>query len=61
LGEKGLKEVTVRRLGIPDVFVEHGSQEELRHKYGLDAEGIARAAEELIRGSGCGYSRMEES
>jgi len=52
LGEKGLKEVAVRRLGIPDVFVEHGSQEELRHKYGLDAEGIAQAAEGLVRGSG---------
>jgi len=52
LGEKGLKEVAVRRLGIPDVFVEHGSQEELRHKYGLDAEGIAQAAEGLVRGPG---------
>jgi 1-deoxy-D-xylulose-5-phosphate synthase len=61
LGEKGLQEISVRRLGIPDVFVEHGSQEELRHKYGLDAEGIARAAEDVIRGSECGSSRMEES
>ena len=52
LGEKSLKEVAVRRLGIPDVFVEHGSQEELRHKYGLDAEGIAQAAEGLVRRSG---------
>jgi len=52
LGERGLKEVAVRRLGIPDVFVEHGSQEELRHKYGLDAEGIAQAAEGLVRGPG---------
>jgi 1-deoxy-D-xylulose-5-phosphate synthase len=49
LGDKGLKEVTVRRLGIPDVFVEHGTQEELRRKYGLDAEGIVHAAEELFR------------
>jgi 1-deoxy-D-xylulose-5-phosphate synthase len=52
LGEKGLKDIAVRRLGIPDVFVEHGSQEELRHKYGLDAEGIAQAAEGLVRGPG---------
>ena len=55
-GERGLKEIAVRRLGIPDTFVEHGSQEELRHKYGLDAEGIAQAAERLIRGSGIGDS-----
>jgi 1-deoxy-D-xylulose-5-phosphate synthase len=56
LGEKGLKDIAVRRLGIPDVFVEHGSQEELRHKYSLDAEGIAQAAEGLIRSSGAGDS-----
>jgi 1-deoxy-D-xylulose-5-phosphate synthase len=48
LGERGLKELSVKMLGIPDVFVEHGSQEELRHKYGLDAEGIVKAAEELL-------------
>jgi len=52
LAERGLKEVAVGRLGIPDVFVEHGSQEELRHRYGLDAEGIAQAAESLMGGSG---------
>ena len=52
LAERGLKEVAVGRLGIPDVFVEHGSQEELRHRYGLDAEGIAQAAESLMEGSG---------
>jgi len=56
LGEKGLKAVSVKRLGIPDVFVEHGSQEELRHKYRLDAEGIVHAAEELFRLSGSGLS-----
>lgn len=28
------------RIGIPDCFVEHGDPEILRHKYGLDAEGI---------------------
>jgi 1-deoxy-D-xylulose-5-phosphate synthase len=48
LAEKGLKEVAVGRKGIPDLFVEHGSQEELRRKYGLDAEGIARAALDLL-------------
>jgi 1-deoxy-D-xylulose-5-phosphate synthase len=60
LEEKGLKEIAVRRVGIPDVFVEHGSQEELRHKYGLDAEGIARAAEAFLGESGRG-SKTEGS
>ncbi len=48
LEEKGITGVQTRRLGIPDVFVEHGPQDFLRHKYGIDAEGIVRAAEELL-------------
>jgi 1-deoxy-D-xylulose-5-phosphate synthase len=37
------EEISPRALciGLPDVFVEQGSQEELRARYGLDAEGIA--------------------
>jgi 1-deoxy-D-xylulose-5-phosphate synthase len=56
LEERGLTEVQVRRLGIPDVFVEHGPQDFLRQKYGIDAEGIVRAAEELLkmRNAECG-------
>ncbi|MBR1593149.1 MAG: 1-deoxy-D-xylulose-5-phosphate synthase [Alloprevotella sp.] len=38
---------TVRRLGLPDAFVEHGSVPELRHLIGLDAENIRREAELL--------------
>jgi 1-deoxy-D-xylulose-5-phosphate synthase len=59
LEEKALKEISVRRVGIPDVFVEHGSQEELRHKYGLDAEGIAREAEKLLGKSEYGSQSNE--
>jgi 1-deoxy-D-xylulose-5-phosphate synthase len=45
LEEKGLVGIQVKRLGIPDLFVEHGTQKVLRHKYGLDAERIQQAAE----------------
>ena len=38
----------VIRLGIPDRFVDHGSQEELYHECGYDAEGIAQAAKNLV-------------
>jgi 1-deoxy-D-xylulose-5-phosphate synthase len=48
LEEKGRAGVRVKRLGIPDVFVEQGSPEALRKKYGIDAGGIVRAAEELL-------------
>ena len=36
----------VRRLGIPDYFVEHGTQEELYEECGFDAEGIELAIRE---------------
>ena len=38
----------VRRLGIPDYFVEHGTQEELYRECGYDAEGIELAIREII-------------
>ena len=36
------------RLGMPDRYVEHGSQEILRKILGLDAEGIAQTAREFL-------------
>ena len=48
LEEEGMTGVRVRRLGIPDRFIEHGSQRELRRDLGIDAEGIAGAAEALL-------------
>jgi len=44
LADHDLFGVTVKRLGIPDVFVEHGTQDVLRKKYGLDAAGILKSA-----------------
>jgi 1-deoxy-D-xylulose-5-phosphate synthase len=39
----------VIRLGIPDRFVDHGTQEELYRECGYDAEGISLAAKNLVR------------
>jgi 1-deoxy-D-xylulose-5-phosphate synthase len=33
----------IKRLGIPDHFVEHGTQAELHHECGYDVEGICKA------------------
>jgi 1-deoxy-D-xylulose-5-phosphate synthase len=38
----------VRRLGIPDYFVEHGTQDELYRECGYDAEGIEIAIREMV-------------
>ena len=49
LADQGLFGVAVKRLGIPDTFVEHGSQDILRQKFGLDAPGILQGALELLK------------
>ena len=48
LQEKNVSPVEVKRLGIPDLFVEHGPQSLLRSKYGIDEDGIVREAEEIV-------------
>ncbi len=48
--EKGLFSIQVKRLGIPDIFVEHGSQALLREKYGIDENGIFKGAKEMFDG-----------
>ena len=42
LQEAGISDAQVKRIGIPDEFVEHGTQTILRAKYNLDAAGITR-------------------
>jgi 1-deoxy-D-xylulose-5-phosphate synthase len=48
LEEVGLSGVEVRRIGLPDDFIDHGPARLLRHRFGLDAEGIARRALEFL-------------
>jgi len=46
--ERGLFSIQVKRLGIPDIFVEHGSQALLREKYGIDENGIFKGVREMF-------------
>jgi len=48
LEERGVS-VPVRRLGVPDEFIEHGTQEELRSRIGLNSAGIEAAARSLVK------------
>ena len=34
-------------IGVPDIFIEHGTIDELQQKIGLDAESIARKIEQF--------------
>ena len=48
LQQSGISDIRVKSIGIPDEFVEQGSQARLRAKYSLDAEGIARQVLKLF-------------
>lgn len=50
ISDARLDDVRVRRLGVPDRFIEHGPIPLLHRLIGLDAEGIARSTEEFVRG-----------
>jgi 1-deoxy-D-xylulose-5-phosphate synthase len=43
-----LTNVCVKRMGLPDKFVEHGPVEVLRAKYGLDRDGILKTARDVV-------------
>jgi 1-deoxy-D-xylulose-5-phosphate synthase len=38
----------IKRLGIPDNFIEHGTQAELHKECGFDTDGIIRAIKGII-------------
>jgi len=41
--------VRILSIGLPDRFIEHGSREELRKKYGLTADKIVERVREFIK------------
>jgi len=47
LSDQGLSNVKIKRLGIPDRFIEHGPQGLLRKKYGIYRKEIAAEARRL--------------
>jgi 1-deoxy-D-xylulose-5-phosphate synthase len=49
--DAGVSTAHVRRLGVPDHFVEHGERAELLADLGLDANGIAKVLRRETRGS----------
>ena len=46
--EEGMERINLKLIGIKDEFVTHGTQKELREKYGLNAEGIAEAVKNML-------------
>jgi len=48
LEEAGIGGMPVRRMGVPDVYVEQGTQAQIRRRLGLDAQGIEEAAADFL-------------
>ncbi len=49
LADDGITGVDVKRLGVPDRFIPHGTQEELKKICGFDKDAIAQAALQMMR------------
>jgi 1-deoxy-D-xylulose-5-phosphate synthase len=50
LSDEGLSQVRFKRIGIPDSFIEQGSQEQLRADLGLNGAGIAATCGAFLNG-----------
>lgn len=50
LADEGIRHLSIRRIGIPDHFIEQGPQDLLRQKYGITAGRIVAEARELLSG-----------
>lgn len=59
--ERGAPTTKLLTLGLPDRFVAHGSQAQLRKECGLDAESIAEACRRLLRPGQTALARVQES
>jgi len=48
LDANGVAGIKTHRIGVPDTFIEHGTQQVLRRKYGLDADGIYESVKAFV-------------
>ena len=50
MADEGIAGVSLRRLGVPDRFIPHGTQDELKKLCGFDKDAIAQTAMQMMRG-----------
>jgi 1-deoxy-D-xylulose-5-phosphate synthase len=51
LSDEGLSGFVLKRVGLPDAFIEHGPQKLLRAKYEVDAAAVVNVARQLLQQS----------
>ncbi|TGU71073.1 1-deoxy-D-xylulose-5-phosphate synthase [Geomonas terrae] len=58
VADAGMTAVRVKRIGIPDKFIEQGSQAQLRADLGIDAAGIAATCQAFLQGAGSAHPQL---
>ena len=58
IADAGMTAVRVKRIGIPDKFIEQGSQAQLRADLGIDAAGIAATCQAFLQGAGSAHPQL---
>ncbi len=48
LNDMGVENIKIKRIALPDIFIEHGPADLLRKKYGLDSENIKKEIKALL-------------
>ncbi|MGM0445335.1 MAG: 1-deoxy-D-xylulose-5-phosphate synthase [Bacillota bacterium] len=48
---ENIKSITVKRMGLPDEFITHGTMGELRAMYDLNPDGIAKTTADFFKGN----------
>jgi len=48
---ENIQTISVKRMGLPDEFVTHGTQAELRAMYNLNSEGITQTTADFFKGN----------
>ena len=58
IADAGMTAVRVKRIGIPDKFIEQGSQAQLRADLGIDAAGIAATCQAFLQDAGSAHPQL---
>jgi len=60
IADEGVTDVRVKRLGLPDRFIEQGSQDLLRKGVSLDVDGVCQTAIEMVSLDKSGHQPLTE-
>jgi 1-deoxy-D-xylulose-5-phosphate synthase len=60
LADEGVS-ARILRIGLPDRFIEQGTQQQLYARYGLDAEGVAASVRNFLNGDRSSASSVASS